>query len=212
VPVRGHSEDGAKALLAGAAAAAAAEVEASLTTPVDPTAAAFFDVDNTLIAGASIYYFARGLAARRFLTSRDVARFVWQNLAFRVAGAESETRMHQARDNALAFVAGHQVDDVVKLGEAIYDETMADRVWPGTLALARLHLDAGHRVWLATTAPVELAALIGHRLGLTGALGTVAETRDGRYTGRLVGEPLHGQAKAEAVRALAEREGLDISR
>jgi hypothetical protein len=50
------------------------------------------------------------------------------------------------------------------------------------------------------------------RLGLTGALGTVSEVEDGRYTGRLVGEPLHGPAKAEAVRALAEREGLDLSR
>jgi phosphoserine phosphatase len=43
-------------------------------------------------------------------------------------------------------------------------------------------------------------------------LGTVAEVRDGRYTGRLVGEPLHGLAKVEAVRALAQREGLDLTR
>ena len=52
--------------------------------------------------------------------------------------------------------------------------------------------------------------MIARRLGLTGALGTVAETEDGVYTGRLVGEILHGQAKAQAVRALAEREGLDL--
>lgn len=50
------------------------------------------------------------------------------------------------------------------------------------------------------------------RLGLTGALGTVAESVDGVYTGRLVGEPLHGPAKAEAVRALAAAEGLDLAR
>src|SRR5205085_5710244 len=55
-------------------------------------------------------------------------------------------------------------------------------------------------------------AIIARRLGLTGALGTVAEVVDGRYTGRLVGELMHGEAKAEAVRALAEREGLDLSR
>ena len=54
--------------------------------------------------------------------------------------------------------------------------------------------------------------MIAKRLGLTGALGTVAETVDGVYTGRLVGEILHGEAKAEAVRALAEREGLDLGR
>ena len=52
--------------------------------------------------------------------------------------------------------------------------------------------------------------MIARRLGLTGALGTVAETVDGVYTGRLVGEILHGEAKAQAVRALAEREGLDL--
>ena len=89
---------------------------------------------------------------------------------------------------------------------------MADKVWPGTRALAQMHLDAGQRVWLVTATPVEVAGVIARRLGLTGALGTVAETKDGVYTGRLVGEILHGEAKAEAVRALAEREGLDLSR
>jgi phosphoserine phosphatase len=67
-------------------------------------------------------------------------------------------------------------------------------------------------VWLVTATPVELASIIAHRLGLTGALGTVAEVVDGKYTGRLVGELMHGPAKAEAVLALAEREGLDLSR
>jgi phosphoserine phosphatase len=67
-------------------------------------------------------------------------------------------------------------------------------------------------VWLVTATPVELANILARRLGLTGALGTVAETSDGVYTGRLVGGLLHGEAKAAAVRALAEREGLDLSR
>jgi phosphoserine phosphatase len=98
------------------------------------------------------------------------------------------------------------------LGEQIYDELMAERIWSGTRALAQVHLDAGERVWLVTATPVELAGLIARRLGLTGALGTVAEVQDGIYTGRLVGEPLHGAAKAEAVRALAEREALDLAR
>jgi len=89
---------------------------------------------------------------------------------------------------------------------------MAERIWSGARALAQTHLDAGQRVWLVTATPVELASIIARRLGLTGALGTVAEVRNGAYTGHLVGEPLHGAAKAQAVRALAEREGLDLSR
>ncbi|HNM97056.1 MAG TPA: HAD family phosphatase, partial [Marmoricola sp.] len=82
----------------------------------------------------------------------------------------------------------------------------------GTRALAQMHLDAGQRVWLVTAAPVEIASIIARRLGLTGALGTVAEHVDGVYTGQLVGEMLHGPAKAAAVQALADREGLDLSR
>jgi phosphoserine phosphatase len=74
-----------------------------------------------------------------------------------------------------------------------------------------MHLDQGQRVWLVTAAPVEIASLIARRLGLTGALGTVAEHLDGVYTGRLVGDMLHGPAKAIAVQALAEREGLDLA-
>jgi HAD superfamily hydrolase (TIGR01490 family) len=120
--------------------------------------------------------------------------------------------MHTIRDNALSFVAGRPVAEIVDAGEEIYDELMADRIWNGTRMLAQKHLDAGQRVWLVTATPVELARIIARRLGLTGALGTVAEVKGGRYTGRLVGELMHGEAKAEAVRALAEREGLDLTR
>jgi phosphoserine phosphatase len=67
-------------------------------------------------------------------------------------------------------------------------------------------------VWLVTAAPIEIATIIARRLGLTGALGTVAEHVDGVYTGALVGEMLHGPAKAEAIKALAARESLDLSR
>src|SRR3712207_4178542 len=75
-----------------------------------------------------------------------------------------------------------------------------------------MHLDQGQRVWLVTAAPVEIARTIAARLGLTGALGTVAEQVDGVYTGRLVGELLHGPMKAVAVRELAAAEGLDLGR
>jgi HAD superfamily hydrolase (TIGR01490 family) len=220
LPLRGRSsatpeaaaDEETRAHLAGAASAAAAEVTGPPAVQADPTAAAFFDVDNTMMMGASLFWFARGLAARKYFTTRDLAQFVWQQAKFRIAGNESADDMHTIRENALAFVAGRELDEICQAGEEIYDELMADRIWAGTRILAQQHLDAGQRVWLVTATPVELASIIARRLGLTGALGTVAEVVDGRYTGRLVGELMHGEAKAEAVRALAEREGLDLSR
>ena len=63
-----------------------------------------------------------------------------------------------------------------------------------------------------TATPYELAEVIAKRLGFTGAMGTVAESVDGVFTGRLVGDILHGLGKAHAVRALAAREGLNLKR
>ncbi|MDQ4008605.1 MAG: HAD-IB family hydrolase [Actinomycetota bacterium] len=201
-----------RSVLAGEGAAAAAEVEQSLSVPPDPVAAAFFDVDNTIMQGASIFHLARGLYRRKFFRTRDIARFGWQQTYFRVRGVEDPEHVAEARQSALSFIADHGVEELESLGEEIFDEAMAHRIWPGTRALAQMHLDQGQRVWLVTAAPVEIARIIAERLGLTGALGTVAEHVDGVYTGRLVGELLHGPAKAEAVRALAEAEGLDLAR
>ncbi|MBV9315274.1 MAG: HAD-IB family hydrolase [Pseudonocardia sp.] len=208
--------------MAGKAAAAAAAIHLKPVAEVrdttgqlvllDLTAAAFFDVDNTMMIGASIFHFARGLAARKFFGISDLAGFAWQQLKFRVGGRENQQGIQNHRDHALSFVTGRSVSELVELGEEIYDELMVDRIWAGTKALADMHLDAGQRVWLVTATPVELASIIARRLGLTGALGTVAESVDGKYTGRLVGEVLHGPAKAHAVRALAVQQGLDLRR
>jgi len=196
--------------VAGEASAAAVDI-AEPDTVADPTAAAFFDVDNTIMRGASIFHLARGLARRRFFTVPEVADFAWKQVKFVTSGSEDMEDMASATEAALGFVQGHRVSEIVELGTEIFDEIMVDKMWPGTLALAQRHLDEGQRVWLVTAAPVELATIMAKRLGLTGALGTVSEIIDGTYTGRLVGHPLHGPAKAEAVRALAARTGLDLA-
>jgi HAD superfamily hydrolase (TIGR01490 family) len=176
------------------------------------TGAAFFDVDNTLMRGASLFYLARGLHTRRFFSTREILTAGWQQLRFRVVGSEDPDDVQRVREQALAFIAGWPVDELLELAAEIFDEGLATKVWPGTAALAQRHLDHGERVWLVTAAPVEIARLIADRLGLTGALGTVAESVDGLYTGRLVGDLMHGSAKADAVRTLAVEESLDLSR
>src|SRR3954468_7994074 len=117
--------------LAGEAAAAAAEVETALATPADPRAAAFFDVDNTVMQGASIFHLARGLYARDFFTARDIGRFAWQQTKFRVVGREDMGNVHEARETALTFAAGHTVAELTSIGEEVFDEVMAAKVWPG---------------------------------------------------------------------------------
>ena len=181
-------------------------------TPSDLTAAAFFDVDNTVMQGASIFHLARGLHRRKFFTTREIARPPGSRPTSGSSAWRTRPTWRRRASSALSFIAGHTTAELEELGEEIFDEAMAHRIWPGTRALAQMHLDEGQRVWLVTAAPIEIASIIARRLGLTGAMGTVAEHVDGVYTGLLVGDLLHGPAKAEAIKALAAREGLDLAR
>ena len=180
--------------------------------PADPQVAAFFDIDNTVIRGSSMFHFARGAAQRGLITPRDIAGFAAAQLRFALLGGEDLDDMADAVEAGLAFVKGKPETEIGDLAEDVFDDIMRDKLWPGTLDLAQRHLDAGEPVWLVSAAPVELARVIAERLGFTGALGTVSEIVDGRYTGSLIGHPLHGIAKSEAVRALAQRDGLDLAR
>lgn len=210
---------GSEEAAAEAAAAARAErgdqragTSTSEEVAYDSSVAAFFDVDNTLIQGASIILLARGLAKHQFFTSKDLMTMLWQQAKFRISGNESMTDVATGREKALSFVKGRTVAEVQELSEEVFESSMTDRFWPGTKALAQMHLDAGQQVWLVTATPVELAEVIAKRLGVTGALGTVAESVDGVYTGRLVGDILHGLGKKHAVEALAAKEGFDLSK
>ncbi|HEX5332014.1 MAG TPA: HAD-IB family hydrolase [Cellulomonas sp.] len=173
-------------------------------------AAAFFDVDNTIIRGASAFHLAVGLYRRGFFRKWDIVTFAIHQSRYLIFG-ESHSQIDEVRNKGLAIMTGHSVAEVVAIAEDIYDEVLSLRIFPGTQKLLDEHLAAGHEVWLITATPVEIGELIARRLGVTGALGTVAEHEDGFYTGRLVGDMLHGKAKASAVRELAERENLDLT-
>jgi HAD superfamily hydrolase (TIGR01490 family) len=177
----------------------------------DPTAAAFFDLDNTVIQGASLFHLAKGLYRRGFFPTRVILKGLWVQAYFRMVGREKAGHIDEARSVTLGFIEGHTVEELTEIANEVYEESIAERIWPGTRALAQMHLDAGQQVWLVTAAPVEVAGIIAARLGLTGALGTTAEHIDGLYTGRLKGDLLHGPAKAEAIRALAQEHGLDLA-
>ncbi|MCM0639916.1 HAD family hydrolase [Cellulomonas wangsupingiae] len=189
--------------------AATVETPRARLVPEGTRVAAFFDVDNTIIRGASAFHLAVGLYRRGFFRKHDLLKFAWEQARYRAFG-ENREQIDDVRARALDIMRGHSVAEVTAIAEDVYDEVLSLRIYPGTQTLLDAHLAEGHAVWLVTATPVEIGELIARRLGASGALGTVAEHRDGFYTGRLVGDLLHGEAKASAVRALAEREGYDL--
>ena len=177
----------------------------------DPTAAAFFDLDNTVVQGASLFYLAKGMYRRGFFPPRVILKGLWLQAYFRMVGREKAGHIQDVRSVTLGFIEGHTFAELTEIATEVYEESIAGRIWPGTRAFAQMHLDVGQQVWLVTAAPVEVAGIIAARLGLTGALGTTAEHIEGVYTGRLKGDLLHGAAKADAVRALAHEQGFDLA-
>ena len=171
---------------------------------------AFFDVDNTLTRGSTLYFLGRGMYNRGFFTKKDIGAWVLANIRFRMTGTEKQEVIARFQKSATDFIAGHKVDEIRIIGEEIYNEFVSPSLWDGTMAIARKHLAAGDEVWLVTASPQDFAELIASKLGFTGALGTRAETKDGKYTGNLIGNLLHNKEKARAVIELVYSRNIDI--
>lgn len=171
---------------------------------------AFFDVDNTLMRGASVYHVGGGAYRRGYVKLRDLLRFAWTQARF-VAVGENLRHLDIVREKALGLAVGIPQVEIEELAEEIFDTKIQPRLWPESVGLAREHIAMGHQVWLVTATPSVVAEVIARRLGLTGAIGTELETADGRYTGNLIGHMLHGPLKADAARSLAERAGSALS-
>jgi HAD superfamily hydrolase (TIGR01490 family) len=175
-----------------------------------PTRAAFFDVDNTLVRGSTLYFLGRGMYQRGYFTKADISRFVVANLRFRMTGMEKSEVIERFQKAATDFVGGHSVSDILKIGEEIYDEYVSPKLWDRTCEIARNHIERGEEVWLVTAAPQDMANIISQRLGLTGAVGSKVIIKDGIYTGALDGKLLHGVEKARAIEGLAREHGYDL--
>ena len=171
---------------------------------------AFFDVDNTIIRGSTIFFLGRGMYQRGFFSKRDISAFVLANLKYRLTGTEKAEEIEKFQNAATDFIGGHNVKEIEAIGSEIYDEYVSPALWQGAIDIANQHLINGEEVWLVTAAPQDMAVLIAKRLGFTGALGSKAEVIDGTYTGKMNGLLLHGNQKAIAIRELADKEGIDL--
>ncbi len=173
--------------------------------------AAFFGLDRTLIPGSSLFLLAQGLHQRDFYGTTDLLRFAWQRLLFSAGRSETSPVRERSADAALGFVAGRHRSEVQALAREISAERILPRVFPDMARLIDRHREAGVLTFVATAGPVEVAEIVAQGLGMTGGLGTSAEIDfTDRYSGRLAGSVLRGQAKAAAVEAHAARSGIDL--
>ena len=118
--------------------------------PQDTEAAAFFDVDNTLIQGSSLILLAEGLARRRFITAGELFPALLKQIRYRLRGAESHSDIAAGREQALGIVKGKRVDELKALCQEIVERQMLDKAYQDTIELASMHIAAGQQVWLVS--------------------------------------------------------------
>lgn len=181
-----------------------------MSAPASPDAAAFFDLDNTVVRGSAVFTFGRGAVRAKVIRYRDIWQFAWQQFRFSYRG-ENTTKLGDIQERALALAAGHRYSQMQALMPEIYDRLLAERVWPQIRQLVAEHQAAGRDVWIATASPTIVGDYIAQRLGFTGALTSHLEVRDGLLTGNFDGPVLHGAEKAERVTRLAAERGYDLA-
>src|SRR5258705_4401436 len=174
-----------------------------------PGAAAFFDLDKTLMEGSSALHFGRAAYKAGQLSKRQMARDVAANVRFRLQGS-TDAATDALRSRVFESIAGRRVVDLARLTPDVLAGILP-RVYPQMLDVAWRHQDARRPGYIVTAASQEIAELLAHVLVFDGAVGARSEVRDGVYTGRADGPFTYREGKAEAIRQVAAREGIDLA-
>ena len=173
-------------------------------------AAAFFDLDRTLISGASTY--AVGVEAWRqdLASNRDMLGWAADAIVFKLAGDKSgSSSSDEVRGDFLSRIAGTPASAFDGLGAATLPR-LTSKVRPESRKLIKMHDEAGRDTFIVSASPEVIVAPLATSLGMTGAIATRGETIDGVYTGKLDGPFVYGPGKVEAIEKLASDRGYDL--
>lgn len=173
-------------------------------------AAAFFDLDRTLVAGSSGFSILIEMTRAGIVQKRQLARDTFVSARFRLWGLDDATT-DAVRTRVGGYVKGVEQQRLSDISAAVLDRVLP-RIYPDVLSRAHAHQAKGEPVFLVTASSQEFADVIAEVLELDGAVGTRSEVIDGRYTGQPGGPFVYGEGKVEAMRQLAEDHGLSLER
>lgn len=175
--------------------------------PIGP-AAAFFDLDKTILAKSSALAMAKPFYEGGLIDRKDVVRTAYAQFVYMVAGA-TEDQMDKARAYLSALSTGWEVDRVKQIVEEALDGIVDPIIYEEAVDLIRRHQELGREVVVISSSGSDIVEAIGERLEVDLAIGTQMAVEDGRYTGEIVFYA-YGQGKAEAISELAAERGYNL--
>lgn len=173
------------------------------------TAAAFFDLDKTIISKSSTLAFGKplyqaGLVNRRVLVQAIVAQIVYKTF-----GADHD-QLEQVKEQLSSITKGWDITEVEALVDETVQEVVAPHVYEEALDLIEWHLAEGHKVVIVSSSPYEVVKPLAEHLGIDSVIATRSVIKDGLYTGE-VEFYAYAEGKVDAINEMAEREGLTLS-
>jgi HAD superfamily hydrolase (TIGR01490 family) len=171
-------------------------------------AAAFFDLDRTLLRRSSALALAGSFRERGLISRRQLAKAAAWQLLFVLRGASHEA-VRRAAEDGLVLLRGFTPEEMRELVADAMEPVLQPLVYAEPLHLVEQHRERGEPVYIVSATLQEIVEGIADELGFDGALGTQCEVREGAYTGKAI-RALHAENKAECVRELAESHGFDL--
>ena len=164
------------------------------------SAAAFFDLDRTLIRSSSALALAPAFRRRGIISRRQLVQAAAWQLLFAARGA-SHQAVRRAAEDGLVVLRGHTPEELSDLVAEAMETVLRPLVYAESVELVERHRSRGEPVYIVSATLQEIVEAIARDLDFDGAFGTRCEVVDGRYTGRAL-RALHAEAKAAAIREL----------
>ncbi|HET8813423.1 MAG TPA: HAD-IB family hydrolase [Solirubrobacterales bacterium] len=175
-----------------------------------PRAAAFFDLDKTLMAGSSGMQFARIAAKQGIVGRRQLASWGFEHLRYRLRGT-TDARTAEVLKVARGLISGLPAKTVDRMGPEVM-AAILPRVYPQMLEEVYAHQDAGRPTFIVSAAGNGVVEQLAHVLGMDGGIGTRYEAdAEGNFTGRLDGPFVYGEGKVTAMEEFAADHEIDLA-
>ena len=173
-------------------------------------AAAFFDLDRTIISGSSVFTFGWVAYRAGMVPTVQLLKDTGSALAFKFSGA-SDDKTEAVKARILEAIEGVEVAAFTDVADEVIPKLLHD-VRREARGLIDLHADAGRSTYIVSASPVEIVGRFAEAMEMTGGIGTVSEITEGVYTGELAAPFCYGEGKADAIIAVAEANGYDLAR
>jgi HAD superfamily hydrolase (TIGR01490 family) len=172
--------------------------------------AAFFDLDKTVIAKASMVAFGGPFYRHGLISRRLLVRGLWGQLVYLYLGADEE-RLARMRESVLALTKGWEQAQVRRIVREALTDVVTPIIYAEALELIEAHRAAGRRIFIVSASPSEIVEPLADHLDVDEAIASRARLdAEGCYTGEMEFYA-YGPNKAEAMRDVADREGIDLA-